>query len=56
MIRIALEAMGRDNAPQAEVHGAVQAAREFCLNRVNERIEEEIRTHAYHTATQRVVS
>ncbi len=38
------------------IKNAIRVAQEFCLNRVNERIQEEIRGYACHTAEQRIVS
>ncbi len=47
MIKIAIDAMGGDSAPHAEVQGAMQAAQEFqvgvVLVGVGDRIKEEPR-------------
>lgn len=49
MIKIAIDAMGGDSAPHAEVHGAVQAAQEYqvgvVLVGVEERIREELKKY-----------
>ena len=53
MIKIAVDAMGGDNAPQAVVAGAVQAAKEYgvgvILVGIQQSVEEELRK--YHTAS-----
>ena len=43
MIKIAVDAMGGDSAPHAEVQGAVQAAQEYQVGVVLVGIEERIR-------------
>src|SRR5215467_15492447 len=49
MIKIAIDAIGGDSAPHAEVQGAIQAAQEFqvgvVLVGVEERIKEELRKY-----------
>jgi glycerol-3-phosphate acyltransferase PlsX len=52
MIKIAIDAMGGDSAPHAEVQGAVQAAQEFDVGIVLVGIEERIREELKKYRTQ----